>query len=112
MSQLAEFPKGTVEPAITTGIEALGRGQDLTKLENFLSIFQQIPGSERYMKLGGLIKTFATALSIDVNDLVRTEEEVQAMVQQEQQAELAKQVAPQIAGGAVQQELQQQQGGQ
>lgn len=110
MSQLAEFPKGTVEPAITTGIEALGRGQDLTKLENFLSIFQQIPGSERYMKLGGLIKTFATALSIDVNDLVRTEEEVQAMVQQEQQAELAKQVAPQIAGGAVQQELQQQGG--
>ena len=110
MSQLAEFPKGTVEPAITTGIEALGRGQDLTKLEQFLSIFQQLPGAENYMKLGGLIKTFATALSIDVNDLVRTDEEVQQIQIQQQQAELAKQVAPQIAGGAVQSQLAEQGG--
>lgn len=36
---LTEIPEGLLEePQITTGMEALGRGQDLSKLEYFLKI--------------------------------------------------------------------------
>ena len=45
MSQTKEIPslpKGTVKPTIITGIEALGRGNDLQKLREFIAEFVQL----------------------------------------------------------------------
>ena len=40
---LPQLPQNIVQPAIVTGIEALGRGQDLNKLDVFLAgIAQQL----------------------------------------------------------------------
>jgi hypothetical protein len=111
MKVLEDFPEGAIEPSITTGIEALGRGQDLDKLDQYLRYLVEIPGAVDYMKIGGLLKTIATALSIDAGDLVRTDQEVQQILEQRRQAEMAQNVAPHVAGGLVQAGLKEQQTG-
>lgn len=111
MGMLEGWADGTVEPSITTGIEALGRGQDLDKLDAFLRYLVELPEGAEYMKIGGLLKTIATALSIDVTDIVKSAEEVQQERIQRQQAEMAQSVAPQLAGGVVQAGLNEQQTG-
>lgn len=100
---LADFPKGIIEPSITTGLEALGRGHDLDKLDQFLKYLMGLPEAIRYMKTGEFLKTIATSLSIDVTGLIRSDEEVQQMQQQEQQALMAQQVAPKVVDGAMKQ---------
>lgn len=101
MGFLEEFPKGSIEPSITTGLEALGRGHDLDKLNQFLQYLTQIPGATEYMNVGGLLQTVATSLSINMNGLVRTDEEVQQMRQEQAQQAMAQQVIPQVTQGAV-----------
>ncbi|MDT8900644.1 portal protein [Anaeroselena agilis] len=106
MGELEELPKGTVEPTITTGLEALGRGHDLEKLKTFLSYMEGIPEAASYMKLGGLLTMVATALSMDISSLVRTEEEVQQANQLALLRDMLTKGAPQLAGGFAQAQLQ------
>ena len=40
--EIPSLPKGSVKPTIITGIEALGRGNDLQKLREFIAEFVQL----------------------------------------------------------------------
>jgi hypothetical protein len=87
---LPVLPKGTVEPVIVTGMEALGRGNDLNKLQQFLSVLTQSLGAEAMMQrlnVGDAITRVGTALGIDMKGLVKTDEEIQAEQQQAQAAQ-------------------------
>ena len=87
--RLPALPKKIVRPTVTTGVEALGRGQDLQKLQSFLANAQQAFGPQvlaQYVNPGEYFKRSATALAISTKGLVRTDEEVQAQTQQAQQA--------------------------
>lgn len=78
--RLPELPKGIVRPAIVTGLEALGRGHDLNKYNAFLQALQPI-GAEavaQYMNVGDYITRIGTALGIDMDGLVKTEEDIMA----------------------------------
>ena len=82
------LPKDIAGPSIVTGIDALGRGQDLRNLDGFLTGLGQAFGPEilgRYIKLGEVIKRRGAALGIDMANLVYSEEEI---AQAEQQAKL------------------------
>jgi hypothetical protein len=82
--RLPALPKGIVRPAIVTGLEALGRGHDLNKYNAFLTALQPL-GPEavaQYMNVSDYITRIGTALGIDMDGLVKTEEDIQA----EQQA--------------------------
>ena len=82
------LPDDIAGPSIVTGIDALGRGQDLRNLDGFLTGLGQAFGPEilgRYIKLGEVIKRRGAALGIDMSNLIYSEEE---MAQAEQQAKM------------------------
>ena len=59
------------------------------------------PDASRYLKLGPTFQRFLTALQVQSpEELVRTDEEVQQMVAQEQAIEAAKNIASSQSGGA------------
>ena len=98
--KLPKIPDGKVTPAIVTGIEALGRGNDLNKLDIYLQGIAQMLGPEglaQYVNMGEYLSRRAAALGIDTDGLIRSEEEIAGMMQQQQQAEAMK-VATQSMG--------------
>ena len=66
---IPKLPKGTVRPTIITGVEALGRGNDLQKLREFTaeigSIAKMNPEVVQMLNLTDLIKRIATGLKIN-----------------------------------------------
>ena len=94
--KLPVLPKGVVKPAITTGVEAIGRGQDLTKLAGFLQdlapLGQQVVA--QYVDVGDYIKRCAVARGIDTLGLIKDPEAIAAEQQAAQRQQLIQQVAP------------------
>jgi hypothetical protein len=84
--RLPVLPEGIVKPAITTGIEAIGRGNDQTKLASFLNMLAPLgpKAIERWMNVGDYIDRSGTAIGIDTKGLIKTKEEVDAADKQEQ----------------------------
>lgn len=90
LGMIQNLPQGAkgIEPVITTGIEALGRGHDLTKLDTFIKYAQVFPEAfQNAVKQNGILNLIATALNIDPATVVKTDAEIQ----QEQQAAMAQQ---------------------
>jgi hypothetical protein len=95
--RLPALPKGVVKPAITTGIEAIGRGNDLTRLSGLLQDLQPLgPPALEYVNMGDLIKRVGTARQIDMDGLIKEEAEVQQARQQAQMMALAEKAAPNV----------------
>ena len=115
--KMPRMPKDSVKPTVVTGIEALGRGQDLNKLATFLQYLQPL-GAEviaSEMNLGDYIDRLAASLGIDTSGLIKSAEQKQqeAMMQQQMQQQqmleqtamgMAQGAAPQMAKGAVEAE--------
>lgn len=96
--RLPKIPRDKVTPAIVTGIEALGRGNDLNRLDIYLSGIAQVLGPEalaQYINIREYMDRRASALGIDTDNLVRTEEEIATMQQQAQQQAMMQQMGPQ-----------------
>jgi len=85
--RLPKLPSDLVHPAIVTGVEALGRGNDLNKMDEFLVGVGQLLGPEvltQFVNLREYMDRRATALGIDSDGLIKTEEEMQEEQQQAQ----------------------------
>ena len=85
--QLPKIPKDMVRPQIVAGVNALGRGQDRESLTAFVTTIAQTLGPEalmRYLSPSEAIKRLAAAQGIDVLNLVKTEEQLQQEMQQQQ----------------------------
>lgn len=106
---IPKLPKGAVRPTIITGVEALGRGNDLQKLKEFTAEIGQIaqmnPEVVKMLNLTDLIKRIATGHGIDTEGLIKSQEQLaaeqQALQQQMQQQQLndtMQQAAPGVAG--------------
>lgn len=95
--RLPKLEDKLVNPVIITGVEALGRGNDLQKLDLFLAGATQVVGPQaiaEYISVGEYFKRRATSLGIKTTGLVKTEEEIQAMRQQAQQMQLTEKLGP------------------
>lgn len=102
--KIPSLPKDTVRPTITTGLEALGRGHDLNKLDAFIQGVNQTFGPEvvaRYLNVGDYMTRRGTALGLDMKGLVRSEEEVQQMEQQQTQQAQMDQLTQLMAQGGM-----------
>ncbi len=104
--KLPVLPKGTVKPVIVTGMEALGRGNDLNKLGQFLQTITSTLGPEAVMSrvnVGDVITRVGVALGIDMKGMIKSEEQIQAEQQQAQQMAMLQQaMTPMInQGGAL-----------
>ena len=88
--EIPKLPKGMVKPTIVAGVNALGRGQDRQSLIEFMTTISQTLGPEsmmRFINTDEVIKRLAASQGIDVLNLVKSQEELQAEAQQAQQAE-------------------------
>lgn len=107
--RLPVLPSKAVKPVIVTGIEALGRGNDLSKLMQFGQLAVQAANLPPEVNKSDFLTRGATGLGIDQKGLVRTPEEVAAEQQQAQQmALMAQGVGPAInqAGNLMKQGMQ------
>ena len=100
---IPRLPKNIIKPTIVAGINALGRGQDRDALTQFLTVLAQTLGPEaigQFINTDEVIKRFAAAQGIDVLNLVKSMQELQAEQQQamaQQQEMMAQQQVPQMA---------------
>lgn len=84
--EMVDLPSDIVQPAITTGVEAIGRGHDLTKLSSFVSFVAQVPEAAAVVKWEQIGKAYASACDLDGEGIIMTKEEIE---QQKQQAIMA-----------------------
>ena len=109
--KMPKMPKDSVKPTVVTGIEALGRGQDLNKLATFLQYLQPL-GAEviaSEMNINDYIDRLGASLGIDTSGLIKSQEQKmqeqmaqQQMMQQQMMEQTAMQTAqqtvPRVAG--------------
>jgi len=94
-SKIPNLPQEAVEPAVATGLEALGRGHDLEKLRLFLEIVTPLSQmQDPDIDVADLKMRVANALGIDTQGLLLTEDQ-----KQQKMAEQAQQQAM-MSGGA------------
>lgn len=99
LENLGQFPDldGLVEPTITTGLAAIGRGHDFNKMMTFSQIVSQNPEMAQVINWPVMALRIATGLSINTENLVKTQEQLQQEQQQAQMAQMAQAAAPQMA---------------
>lgn len=99
MGAIPALPQGSrgVEPTVTTGIEALGRGHDLAKLDTFIRYAQVFPEAfQNAVKQNEILSQIATALGIDAASVVKTQQEIEQEQQKMMQMQMAQQMVPQL----------------
>jgi hypothetical protein len=94
--KLPELPKKLVKPLIVTGVEALGRGNDLNKLDQFIAGIAQALGPQALQLINQTeyLNRRAAALGIDAEGLIRSPEEIQQEQEQAQQMQMMEKMAP------------------
>lgn len=102
--RLPVLPEGLVKPAIITGVDAIGRGNDRTRLDRFLSALVPLGPEviQTYLNIDDLIKRFGVSEGIDMKGLVRSKEEIDQSTQDAQMQQMMQQgIGPAInaAGG-------------
>lgn len=99
---LPKLPKDLMRPAITTGLEALGRGHDLNKLQLFAENLAKF-GEAGYavLNMDDYITRVGTALGIDMNGLVKSKEQLAAEQQAQMQQAAMQQMIDKLGPGAM-----------
>jgi hypothetical protein len=125
-NKIPKLPDEGLKPLIVTGVEALGRGEDLNKLQQFLQTLLPLgPEVMQELNLSDYISRLAGSLGIDIEGLVKDEEQKQleAQAQEAKQTQMMNQqmmqsiaekatpeMAKQMGGEQAQQMMAQQQG--
>lgn len=94
---LPKLPKDLVKPVIVTGVEALGRGNDLSKLDLFLAGAAQVVGPQaigQFVNVEDYFKRRATALGIKTDGLIKSSEQMQQEQQMAQMQALSEKLGP------------------
>ena len=99
-----DLPKlKNVTPTIVTGLEGLGRQGDLMKLDLLIGGIAQAFGPQavaQNINVNSYVTRRAAALGLDIEGIVKSEEQQQAEAKQAQQAEMGKAaVGPAITQG-------------
>ena len=89
--KLPVLPKGTVKPVIVTGMEALGRGNDMNKLAQFFKAAAEVAQLPPEINKDDALKRLGTSLGIDMKGLVKDPQQLQAEMQQAQQMAMMQQ---------------------
>jgi hypothetical protein len=99
--KLPALPAG-VNPAIVTGMEAIGRGHDLQKLDTFIGGMAQMLGPQamQYLNIQEYMSRRAVALDLDISNLIRSEQEIAAEREQAMQLEMMNRLGPQVINQA------------
>ena len=91
-NKIPGWPEGMIDIAIVTGTAGIGRGVDKEKLLQFMQALQQVLGGETVQKFVNVrvaISKLAASLGIDPSGLIRSEEDIQAEMQSQQEMAMA-----------------------
>jgi hypothetical protein len=117
-NKIPKLPDEGLKPLIVTGVEALGRGEDLNKLQQFLQTLLPLgPEVMQEVNISDYISRLAGSLGIDTEGLIKDEEQKQLeaqaqeakqaqMMNQQMMGKLAEKAVPEMAkqmGGEAQQ---------
>jgi hypothetical protein len=89
--KMPKLPKDFVTPTIVTGIDALGRGNDLNRLDIYLQGIGQILGPQmiqQYIDVREYLNRRAASLGIETAGLIKSEEQLAAEQQQAMQMQM------------------------
>ncbi|WP_419810800.1 portal protein [Bacterioplanoides sp.] len=109
--KMPEFPEDYLKPQVVTGMEAIGRDLDRSKIDAFMAGISQL-GEEAYreINMSDLVQRYAASSGLHTEGLIKTAEqkqlEQQQLQQQQMQAlagDLTRGVAPQLAKAATEQ---------
>ena len=89
--EIPNLPEGTIDPTITTGLEALGRGHDLEKYATVLNLVSQIPGAQQMINWNVLLLNMFTGAGVETDGLVKTQQQIE----EEQQMAMGQEMAAQ-----------------
>lgn len=92
--RMPKLPKDFVTPTIVTGIDALGRGNDLNRLDVYLQGIGQILGPQmiqQYIDVREYLNRRAASLGIETSGLVKSEEQIAVEQQQAMQMQMMSQ---------------------
>ena len=95
--RLPVLPKGTVSPTITTGLDALSRANDLNKLDRLVAGLRDLYGPEALAaetNVGDYVKRRAAALGLNIDGLVKSDEQKRAEAEQRMQMEMMNRLGP------------------
>ena len=95
--EVPDLPKDLVTPKITTGLAALGRGFEMSKLDQFMQKLEPLGPDviSTYLNLSDYITRMGTGLALDTDGLVKSQQEVDQAMKQQQMTGMLQQVAPQ-----------------
>ena len=89
--EIPPVPSEIISPQITTGLDAIGRGNDKQRLTNFIQTIAASIGPEQfltYIQPTELIRRFAASDGIETAGLVKDEQQLQAEQAQQQRLSL------------------------
>ena len=92
--KIPALPRGIVRPTITTGLEALGRGHDMNRLNLFGQAAVQAAGLPPEISKSDYLARIGTALGIDMAGLVLTAEQVAQAQQMDMMRQLLDKLGP------------------
>ena len=102
--QIPKLPSGVIKPTIITGVEALGRGNDLQKLREFTMEITQIaqinPQVVQMLNLTDLVQRVATGHGIDTDGLIKSQDQLDQEQEAQEQAQMQAQMQDTIAKAA------------
>lgn len=96
--KLPKLPKKSIKLTIITGLEALGRGNDQDRLNEFMASLQPLGPQviAQYLNVSDYIKRSATSIGIDTTGLINTPDQVAATQQQATQQATASTLGPEV----------------
>ena len=99
--EVPNLPEGTVEPTITTGLDALGRGHDLEKYATVLNLVSQIPNAQAMINWNVMLLNMFTGAGVETEGLVKTQQQIEEEQQMAMGQEMAMQAMsqPEQQGG-------------
>lgn len=99
IGMLSDMPENIVQPAVTTGVEALGRGHDYNKLTTFMSTISAVPEAAAVVNWGNFTRAVGSACNIDTTGIILTPEEIQQRQQQDLMSNMATAATPNLTKG-------------
>lgn len=102
--ELKKLPKGSVRIGVVTGLAAIGRGQDLMRLREALSLTAEtaafMPALPAYLKPSELITQIFTGAGVSTEGLLKDEQAVQEEQAAQQRAQAQQVLGSELAKGA------------
>lgn len=100
---LPEMPKGIANPVPTTGLAALGRGNDFDKLRTLLAVLTEA-GLTQAINQSEVAERAALALGVDTDGLVKSQDELMQEQMQMAMLQAGQAAAPKVAEAAMNQQ--------